>query len=62
MSRKSAAISDEVAQQAKLGAAHRVVFWALKNPGQRDVIARFELVEPAPTLHRQELMVSGGPN
>src|ERR1700693_4138939 len=55
--RQSAPIPDEMSEQSELGARHGVLVRTLKDPGQCDPIAGFDLIQAPPTLDRQELVV-----
>src|SRR5438876_10966048 len=59
---QSAAIADQVPKQSKLGVAHRVLVRALKNSRYRYVVIDLQLVQPAPPLHGQELVIGSGAN
>src|SRR2546430_9929783 len=59
---QSAAIADQVPKQSKLGAAHRVLVGALQNSRGRNMVADLQLVQPAPPLHGEELVIGGGAN
>src|SRR6266705_3599515 len=59
---QSAAIADQVPKQSKLGVAHRVLVRALNDSWCRNMVADVQIVEPAPPLHGQELVIGSGAN
>ena len=62
MSWQGAAVANQVAEQSNLSLGHRPLAVAFGPSRQRDPGTRAEVVEPAPTAERQELVVPGCAN